>query len=121
MQKIHITVLISWLLLLLTILFSSFIAPPSPKAPAFGTLPANIAPDLKAEVFQLLDTKCNVCHRKKNPFRVFTLKNMERNARRIHQQVFVYKRMPKGSTIKLTDADYQLLKQWLNTQNLPSS
>ncbi len=121
MQKIHNTVLITGLLLLLTILFSGFIAPPSPKAPAFGTLPADIAPELKAEVFQLLDAKCNVCHRKKNPFRVFSLKNMERNAKRIHQQVFVYKRMPKGNSVKLADEDYQLLKQWLKTQNLPSS
>jgi uncharacterized membrane protein len=33
----------------------------------------------------------------------------------------VYKRMPKGDAIKLTDREYQLLKQWLKTQNLPSS
>jgi len=121
MQKIHTTVLITGLLLLLAILSSSFVAPPSPKAPALGAIQVDKTTDLKTDVFQLLDAKCNVCHRKKNPFRVFSLKNMERNAKRIHQQVFVYKRMPKGNSVKLTDEDYQLLKQWLKTQNLPSS
>lgn len=38
---------------------------------------------LKQAAFEVLKTKCNVCHRKKNPFRIFSLKNMDRHAPRI--------------------------------------
>lgn len=76
------------------------------------------ANDLKAEAFAILDAKCNTCHRKQNPFRVFTLKNMNRHAARIYKQVFVYRRMPKGNAPRLTDLEYQTLKLWLNTLNI---
>ena len=74
--------------------------------------------DLKEEVFKILDTKCNVCHRKQNPFRVFKLKNMDKNAKRIYKQVFVYRRMPKGGEIQLTEEEYQTLKKWIKTKNI---
>ncbi|MEM0994926.1 MAG: hypothetical protein AAGI49_17980, partial [Bacteroidota bacterium] len=62
----------------------------------------NDSPDsLKIAVFKILDAKCNVCHRRQNPFKVFSLKNMNKHAAKIHQQVFVLRRMPKGGTIKL--------------------
>lgn len=69
--------------------------------------------DLKQAAFELLDAKCNVCHRKQNPFKIFSLKNMEKYAAKIHKQVFVLRRMPKGDQIKLTDEEYQLLQDWL--------
>ena len=65
---------------------------------------------LKQAACEVLKTKCNVCHRKKNPFRIFSLKNMDRHAPRIYKQVFIFKRMPKGDQIKLTDEDDQTLK-----------
>lgn len=77
--------------------------------------------ELKEAAFAILSNKCNVCHRKKNPFKVFSLKNMEKNASRIYQQVFVLGRMPKGNQIQLTAEEYQILENWLNTQTLNTS
>jgi len=73
--------------------------------------------DLKKEAYQILKSKCNICHKRKNPFKVFNLRNMDRHAKKIHQQVFVYRRMPKGNEIKLTNNEYQLLKSWLKEQS----
>lgn len=71
--------------------------------------------ELKARAFEILDTKCNVCHRKKNPFMVFSLRNMEKRATKIKTQVFIKKRMPKGTEIKLSQAETDTLKKWINT------
>lgn len=73
--------------------------------------------DLKNEAFRILQLKCNACHRKQNPFRVFSLKNMERHVARIYKQVFVLGRMPKGNGVILTEQEYQTLKRWLKTLN----
>lgn len=73
---------------------------------------------LKLAALKILDSKCNVCHRKRNPFMVFKEKNMERRARKIYLQVFVTKRMPKDQATPLSEAEYATLKKWLLTQNL---
>ncbi|MEM6768065.1 MAG: hypothetical protein AAF655_24230 [Bacteroidota bacterium] len=70
--------------------------------------------DLKQQAFTLLQQKCNLCHKKQNPFKVFSLKNMEKYAKKIHHQVFVLKRMPKGDDIQLTEEEYQILEKWLD-------
>lgn len=75
-------------------------------------------PALKQAAFDILKTKCNVCHRKKNPFKIFSLKNMDKHAPKIYKQVFVYQRMPKGNEIKLTPEEYQTLKNWLTSKNI---
>ncbi len=72
----------------------------------------------KKAALDVLINKCNVCHRKKNPFKVFSQKNMEKHAPKIYQQVFVMKRMPKGEKTKLTDEEYRILKNWLVTENI---
>ena len=72
---------------------------------------------LKQAALSVLQTKCNVCHRKQNPFKVFSVKNMEKHAPKIHKQVFVKQRMPKGD-IKLTAMEYSTLKEWLSTQTI---
>ena len=72
---------------------------------------------LKQAALSVLQTKCNVCHRKQNPFKVFSVKNMEKHASKIHKQVFVKQRMPKGD-IKLTTEEYSKLKEWLLTQTI---
>ncbi|MBL4709511.1 MAG: hypothetical protein JKY48_13835 [Flavobacteriales bacterium] len=76
-----------------------------------------VVSDLKTEAFEVLNAKCNICHRKQNPFKIFSLKNMERHAPKIYKQVFIKKRMPKGNKIKLTKLEYEKLKNWLNTLN----
>lgn len=70
--------------------------------------------EVKQVAFQILRAKCNACHKKKNPFKIFSLKNMNRHAKKIHKQVFVYRRMPKGDSVKLTKTEYQALRNWLN-------
>ena len=42
---------------------------------------------------------------------------MDRHAKKIYKQVFVYRRMPKGDSVKLTDEEYQTLKNWLKSKN----
>lgn len=71
---------------------------------------------LKEQAFSILDAKCNVCHRKQNPFMVFKLGNMDKRAERIYRAVFVQKRMPKGDDIRLTAEEYATLEQWLKTK-----
>lgn len=72
---------------------------------------------LKQAALDVLQTRCNVCHRKQNPFKVFSAKNMEKHAAKIHKQVFVKRRMPKGD-VKLTSVEYDKLEKWLSTQNI---
>ncbi len=67
----------------------------------------------KTAALKILQNKCNVCHKKRNPFMIFKLKNMDKRAKRIYKQVFVKKRMPKGDEIKLTLEEYKTLEEWL--------
>jgi hypothetical protein len=74
----------SGLLFMATLIFPASSLPVSPAPyPVGGTIGIS-ANDLKAEAFAILNAKCNTCHRKQNPFRVFTLKNMNRHAARIY-------------------------------------
>lgn len=73
---------------------------------------------LKDKAFLILKTKCNVCHRRRNPFMIFSKRNMNRRASRIYKQVFIKRRMPKGDKIKLTPQEYNILRDWLKTQNI---
>lgn len=74
--------------------------------------------DLEKAVLSILESKCNVCHKRQNPFRVFKHKNLDKNAPKIKEQVFVKKRMPKGDKIKLTDQELTTLSTWLSSKNL---
>ena len=69
----------------------------------------------KTAALKILQNKCNVCHKKRNPFMIFKEKNMNKRAKRIYKQVFVKKRMPKGDEIKLTLEEYKILEEWLKT------
>ena len=73
---------------------------------------------LKEDALHILETKCNVCHKKQNPFMVFKEKNMEKKAPKINQMVFIERRMPKGNEIKLTKEEYTQLKNWLASLNI---
>lgn len=72
---------------------------------------------IKVEAFEILNQKCNTCHSTENKDRVFTLENMDKNAKRIKRQVFFFKRMPKGDDIKLTEKEKDILKNWINSIN----
>lgn len=84
---------------------------------AITTYPSTTASDeLKMEALNVLRSKCNVCHKKQNPFMVFNAKNMTRRSTKINNAVFVTKRMPKGDTYELTDDERTTLKNWLDNQ-----
>jgi uncharacterized membrane protein len=69
--------------------------------------------DAKQAALTVLEQKCNVCHRSANPGKVFTIDNMEGLAPKIYKQVFVKRRMPRGRNIRLTTAESQALKTWV--------
>lgn len=72
----------------------------------------------KEAAYQILQTKCNICHQKKKSV-VFTEGNMVTWGAKIHKQVFVKKRMPKGKQFPLTEAEYVVLKNWLAELKIP--
>lgn len=86
-------------------------------APADNPFPTPLN-EVKVRAFEVLDTRCNVCHRKQNPFKVFSLKNMDKHAPKIYEQVFVKGRMPKGDSTPLTSDETRRLATWLATHNL---
>lgn len=88
----------------------------SPKNKNFQS--ANNISIEKTKAFKILKTKCNVCHVKQNRKKVFTLDNMDLFAPKIHKQVFIKKRMPRGKKIILNNSDYTTLKTWLKTLNI---
>ena len=109
-----------WLgFLLIQFGFFPAIQPAAVSYDAFGKPQFDVfETDLKEKAFEILDAKCNLCHRKQNPFKIFSQKNMNKHAPKIHKQVFVLRRMPKGDSIKLTIEEYQTLKKWLQSQNI---
>lgn len=87
----------------------------SPSRNKKNTKPPSVSIEQK-EVFHILTIKCNVCHLDKNPNKVFTLENMNGFARKIQRQVFVWKRMPKGKEIALSNQEKEKLKRWLKNE-----
>lgn len=71
--------------------------------------------ELEQEVLEILEQKCNSCHRIQNPRKVFTAENMNSHAKNINRQVFRWKRMPKGNDIKLTESEKHKLNNWINS------
>ncbi len=72
--------------------------------------------ELTQETLTLLQNKCNVCHKRRNPRKVFTRENMEDLAPKIYKQVIMKKRMPRGKNNQLTAKEYALLEKWLTQQ-----
>lgn len=68
---------------------------------------------LEQSALVVLESKCNICHKKRNPNLVFTKDNMEKYFRSINIQVFVWERMPQGNEIVLTESDKKDLKAWI--------
>lgn len=112
--KLHLSKSIAILLVAAIIL--SFQLPEQKKTRVLESIQEIV--DLKFAALQVLQTKCNVCHEKKNPRRVFNLENMSDLAPKIHKQVFIKKRMPKGNEIRLTTEEYDIIKNWLLTEKI---
>ena len=88
-----------------------------PNEHIYKTLTATTDP-LKKEALKILKTKCNMCHKKQNPFMIFNERNMVKRAPKIYQMVYIDRKMPKGDDIKLTNEEYIALEKWLLTQNI---
>ena len=86
---------------------------------AFGYNSTTVVNDnLEKAALDILDKKCNVCHRKQNPFMVFREQNISKRSKKIYQAVFVKQTMPKGDKIRLTAEEYSTLEKWLSTQQI---
>ena len=103
-------------LALITFITLLWVDIPQPPASSEATGKLQNYASLKAQAFEILETKCNICHKRQNPFMIFTMKNMDKRAEKINEQVIETRRMPKGDEIKLTTEEYSLLKNWLSTQ-----
>ena len=75
-------------------------------------IPSNV---LKKRAFEVLENKCNFCHRKRNKRRVFTLERMDKWANEIYTQVYTKKRMPRGKKNKLSTTEYNNLLTWITS------
>jgi len=106
------------ILLLFVLVISSLLAFKSDVSNPKVAILASENDELKALAFEVLNTKCNVCHRKQNPFMVFNERNMVKRANKIYQQVYLEKRMPKGNETKLNPQESITLKKWLKTQKI---
>jgi uncharacterized membrane protein len=102
-------------LALLTLVGFMLFESPLPSVVSNGWKTIEKEPEkVKSKVYEILQVKCNSCHRKQNPFMIFSEKNMDKRAEKIYQQVIVQKRMPKEG--KLTNEEYNLIKEWLLTE-----
>lgn len=111
------TILLIWAGIMMALLILVNYAVGEVKIAQVTPLENNSNP-LKKAAFKVLDTKCNVCHRKQNPFMVFKHKNMVKRAPKIYKQVFIERRMPKGDEIRLTQEEFTALEKWLFTQQI---
>lgn len=74
---------------------------------------------IEQKALDVLEHRCNTCHRKQNPFKIFKAKNLKKYAPLIKQQVFELKRMPKdGSTLSEAEQEalLDLIKSVKDTQ-----
>ena len=72
-------------------------------------------PEKKA-AFEILENHCNECHKDKKKKYIFTEENMTSFATKIHQQVYVKKKMPKGELFPLSVKEEATLLKWLETE-----
>jgi uncharacterized membrane protein len=101
---------------LIVISLSSFTTFDSQSSDAVSVQTSDPSENAKSAALKVLQSKCNTCHVRQNPGKVFTTSNMTTLASKINEQVFEKKRMPRGK--RLTKEEYTTLLNWLNTQNI---
>ena len=83
---------------------------PQPKVEA-------AAPVTYAELRQVLDARCVMCHNddlaSKN-VKLVTPEDVAKHAQTLHQQVVILKTMPLNNATQLTDAERALIGRWFN-------
>lgn len=86
---------------------------PQPKEKKSQATASREDNNVKVKALNILEAKCNSCHRVQNPQRVFTQDNMDGYAGNIYRQVFVWHRMPKNNATALNNEEQESLKRWL--------
>ncbi len=116
MRRIIFKTFIAILLLLLAQLWSAYQYTDQPTPAEYFQLHTPDPESLKLAAFEVLKTHCNTCHITDNPSKVFTLENMNKLAKKIHRQVFFFRRMPKGKERreKITAKEMATLKKWVD-------
>jgi uncharacterized membrane protein len=102
---------------LIVALFFSILSAFRPMAKTEATHANADTADVKAAALVILKNRCNTCHAWQNPGKVFTEANMNSLAPKIHEQVFIRKRMPRGKA-RLSEKESDALRSWLSTQNI---
>lgn len=102
----------------LALIFSITYKPEVHSLARIGSVKTDSTELLKADALRVLQAKCNICHKKQNPFMIFKTKNMEKRAPKINNMVFISGKMPKGDQYTLTQKEFDTLKYWINTLNL---
>lgn len=92
-------------LILVLIFIGNFLSAPA-QAGYLG--PTQTPNPIYTKALEVLENRCNTCHKKHNPFKIFKAKNLEKYAPLIYQQVFEYKRMPKDGS-KLSTSEQEAL------------
>ena len=105
------------LLLLASIIGNLYVVfmPPHIRPLTVRAAAADSSAHYKISAFRILQSSCNVCHTQRNRNAVFTFDNMNAWSGEIHEQVFVKKRMPKGTAIVLSQAEKATLTKWINS------
>ena len=94
-----------------------WLAPPPPSATAQAAQAAQVAagPPSAAEVRQVIDQRCVLCHnaqvQQKN-VALHTPELLKQHAQAVYQQVVVLKAMPLNNATQITDEERALVKRW---------
>ena len=78
------------------------------------TEPKNPYSKIKRKAELVLIENCNPCHKRMNPSKVFSAKNMELHAAKIEDEALIKKRMPLGFWNKLEEKELQALQTWVD-------
>jgi uncharacterized membrane protein len=74
-----------------------------------------LAPPTLAEVQQVMNARCTLCHNAQLPnkgVRLDAAEHTQRNAQAVYQQAVVLKAMPLNNATQITGAERDLLKRW---------
>jgi len=86
------------------------------------TEPKTTYAKIKHRAELVLIENCNPCHKRMNPSKVFSAKNMEQHAAKIEAEALIKKRMPLGFWNKLEEKDLEALQTWVDAlKNQPNA
>lgn len=94
-------------------LFGVLIISMAAKPKHVDTEPKNPYAKIKRKAELVLIENCNPCHKRMNPSKVFSAKNMEEHAAKIEEEALIKKRMPLGFWNKLEEEELESLETWV--------